>query len=55
MMQRTEFIRMLAPALAYASSTRRLTVSMENVDIVVYAPKNPVNRNVLPTPSEYIP
>ena len=51
----TELRTMFPPACQYWPPSSRLTVSMENVDIVVNAPKNPVNTMVLTGPSAYIP
>ncbi len=42
-----EFNRMLIPARPYDPSASRFTVSMENVDIVVNAPKKPVKTSAL--------
>lgn len=42
----TEFRTMFPPACQYCPSARRFTVSIEKVDIVVNAPKNPVKTKV---------
>ena len=42
---------MFPPAFQYWPSQRRLTVSMEKVDMVVNAPKKPVNTIVFIGPS----